>query len=213
MRVVLLGAPGSGKGTQAVRLSQHFDLQHVSTGDILRDEVARQTELGTKAKAFMDQGELVPDQLVVDMVASRLQQKFVLDGFPRSFPQATSLDAILKKERLSLDAVLNLVVPVEEIVKRLSSRLVCTQCKAVFAAGTKGACPKCGGNLGRRKDDNPETIRERLRVYREKTQPLESHYSAQNLLVNVDGVGAPDEIFTRLKAALEQRRSSKETRR
>ncbi|MDP2717595.1 MAG: adenylate kinase [Candidatus Micrarchaeota archaeon] len=205
MRVVLLGAPGSGKGTQAVRLAQHVDLQHVSTGDILRDEVARQTDLGKKAKTFMDAGELVPDQLVVDMVASRLQKKFVLDGFPRSLPQAESLDAILKNENLPLDAVLNLVVPVEEIVKRLSSRLVCTACKAVFAAGTKGSCPKCGGVLGRRKDDNPETIRERLRVYKEKTQPLEAHYAAQNLLVNVDGMGAPDEIFSRLKSALETR--------
>ena len=202
MRLVLLGPPGSGKGTQAVRLATAFGLQHVATGDILRDEVARQTDLGQKAKAFMDAGRLVPDQLVSDMIAARLQDKFILDGYPRSLPQAESLTALLKQKGWSLDAVLNLQVPEDEIVARLSGRLVCLQCKTVFAAGTKGSCAKCGGNLGKRADDNPATVRERLAVYHEKTKPLEDYYQKAGLLQNVPGVGKPDDIFQRLQTVI-----------
>ncbi|MBI4360525.1 adenylate kinase [Candidatus Micrarchaeota archaeon] len=208
MRIVLLGPPGSGKGTQAVRLSEHYRVQHVSTGDILRDEVARQTELGKQAKSFMDQGELVPDQLVVDMVAARLKDSFVLDGFPRSLPQAESLDLLLKEKNLPLTAVFNLDVPEEEIVRRLTKRLVCLACKAVFPSGTQGACAKCGGKLGKRGDDKPETIRERLRVYRQKTKPLEDYYHhRQGLLRQIPGMGAPDEIFKLLTQQLDSAKS------
>ncbi len=204
MRLVLLGPPGSGKGTQAVRLAHAFGLQHVATGDILRDEVARQTELGVKAKAFMDAGQLVPDQLVSDMIAARLQENFILDGYPRSLPQAESLTILLKQKGWSLDAVLNLDVPEAEIVARLSGRLVCSQCKSVFPAGTQGACPKCAGALGKRADDNPAVIRERLAVYRDKTKPLEDYFQKQGLLKDVQGVGTPDEIFKKLKDALKK---------
>lgn len=207
MRIVLLGPPGSGKGTQAVRLAEHYKLQHVSTGDILRDEVSRQTELGKKAKKFMDQGELVPDQLVVDMIASRLKDAFVLDGFPRSLPQAESLDALLKEKNVPLSAVFNLDVSEEEIVRRLTKRLVCLDCKAVFPAGTQGTCLKCGGSLGKRGDDKPETIRERLRVYRQKTKPLEDYYRRQGLLRQIPGLGAPDEIFKLLTQQLDSAKS------
>lgn len=206
-RIVLLGPPGSGKGTQAVRLAEHYQSQHVSTGDILRSEVANETDLGTKAKSFMDQGELVPDQLVVDMVAGRLKDSFVLDGFPRSLPQAESLDALLKEKELPLTVVFNLDVPEEEIVRRLTKRLVCLDCKAVFPAGTQGSCAKCGGSLGKRGDDKPETIRERLRVYRQKTKPLEDYYQRQGLLVQIPGLGHPDEIFKLLTQQLHSAKS------
>ncbi|MBI2445553.1 adenylate kinase [Candidatus Micrarchaeota archaeon] len=202
MRLVLLGPPGSGKGTQAVRLAKTLDLQHVATGDILRDEVARQTGLGAKAKAFMDAGQLVPDQLVSDMIAARLHEKFILDGYPRSLPQAESLTILLKQKGWNLDAVLNLDVPEEEIVARLGGRQVCAQCKSVFPAATTGPCPKCGGKLGKRADDNPTVIRERLAVYRDKTKPLEDYYRKAGLLNNVSGVGKPDDIFQRLQAAI-----------
>jgi len=202
MRLVLLGPPGSGKGTQAVRLASAFNLQHVATGDILRDEVARQTELGAKAKAFMDAGQLVPDQLVSDMIAGRLQPDFILDGYPRSLPQAESLTQLLKQKGWNLDAVLNLDVPEEEIVARLSGRLVCSACKSVFSAGTPQPCPKCGGQLGKRADDNPAIIRQRLAVYHEKTKPLEDYYQKAGLLKNVPGVGKTDDIFARLKSAI-----------
>ncbi len=204
MRLVLLGPPGSGKGTQAVRLAQAFGLQHVATGDILRDEVARQTELGVKAKAFMDAGQLVPDQLVSDMIAARLEDKFILDGYPRSLPQAQSLTALLKQKSWQLDAVLNLQVPEDEIVSRLGGRLGCLQCKTGFPAGTHGPCSKCQGKLGKRADDNPDTIRQRLAVYHEKTKPLEDYFQKQGLLKNVPGVGSPDAIFKRLQTVLEK---------
>lgn len=202
MRLVLLGPPGSGKGTQAVRLAAALKLQHVATGDILRDEVARQTPLGQKAKAFMDAGSLVPDQLVSDMIAARLQPDFILDGYPRSLPQAESLTKLLKAKGWQLDAVLNLDVPEDEIVARLSGRLVCQNCKTVFPAGTSGPCSKCGGTLGKRADDNPAVIRQRLAVYHEKTKPLEDYYRKAGLLNEVPGVGQPDAIFARLQAAI-----------
>lgn len=202
MRLVLLGPPGSGKGTQAVRLAQTYRLQHVATGDILRDEVARQTDLGKKAKAFMDAGQLVPDQLVSDMIAARLQPDFILDGYPRSLPQAESLTALLKQKNWNLDAVLNLDVAEDEIVSRLSGRLICQKCKTVFPAGIKGACQTCGGQLGKRTDDNPATIRERLAVYHDKTKPLEDYYRKNGLLKDIQGTGSPEEIFYRLKDIL-----------
>ncbi|MBI5226606.1 adenylate kinase [Candidatus Micrarchaeota archaeon] len=204
MRLVLLGPPGSGKGTQAVRLAQAFGLQHVATGDILRDEVARQTDLGIKAKAFMDAGQLVPDQLVSDMIAGRLQADFILDGYPRSLPQAESLTHLLKQKGWTLDAALNLQVPEDEIVARLSGRLVCLQCKTVFPAGTESPCQKCGGKLGKRADDNANVIRERLNVYHNTTKPLENYYQKLGLLREVPAVGSPDEIFKRLCATLKR---------
>ncbi len=201
MRLVLLGPPGSGKGTQAVRLAQHYGLQHVATGDILRDEVAQKTDLGQKAKTFMDSGQLVPDQLVSDMIAARLQPAFILDGYPRSLPQAESLTALLKQKSWQLDAVLNLEVPEDEIVARLGGRLLCIQCKAVFPARTPSPCQKCGGKLGKRADDNPDTVRQRLAVYHEKTEPLEDYYKKQGLLKDIRGVGTPDDIFQRMQDA------------
>ncbi len=185
-------------------ISKSYGLQHVSTGDILRDEVAKQTPLGKKAKSFMNAGELVPDQLVVDMIASRLESNFLLDGFPRSLPQAEGLEKILSGKKWAIDSVLNLDVPEGVIVSRLSGRLVCTSCKAVFASNATGPCAKCGGPLGKRADDNPDTVRERLRVYKEKTKPLEDYYAKKGLLVGVNGVGSPEEIFARVKAVLKK---------
>ncbi|MBI5036316.1 adenylate kinase [Candidatus Micrarchaeota archaeon] len=201
MRIILLGAPGSGKGTQAVVLAKEFDLQHVSTGDLLRAEVAVQSELGKKAKEFMDRGELVPDALVVKMIASRLQKDFVLDGFPRSIGQAEALEKVLAEKKSLIDFVLNIVVSDETVVSRLGRRLVCGNCKAVFKEGV-AKCGECGGALVKRKDDNPETIRDRLRVYREKTKPLEDYYEKTGLLKNIDGEGSSEEVFERIKKVL-----------
>jgi adenylate kinase len=204
--VILLGAPGAGKGTQAARLSATHALPHVSTGDLLRDHVRRKTELGEKAKRFMDRGEYVPDALVLDMLAARVgapdcRDGYVLDGFPRTEFQARALDQHLGGEDRVI--VANLDVSDESIVARAAGRLSCQDCARVFHARTApprkiGRCDACGGELVQRSDDAAPVVRERLRVYREKTAPLVRYYEQRGLLTTVDGELSPDDVFRRL---------------
>jgi len=206
--VILLGAPGAGKGTQAARLAAARGLPHVSTGDLLRDNVKRGTQLGTDAKAYMDRGEYVPDALVLDMLAARVSQAdcgdgYVLDGFPRTDVQARALDQRLDpKDRLQ---VVNLEVSDESIVERAAGRLSCKgkNCGRVYHVKyapprTPGRCDLCGSELYQRADDAPDVVRERLRVYREKTAPLVGYYQERGLLSAIDGEASPDVVFERL---------------
>jgi len=206
--VILLGAPGAGKGTQAARLSQARSLPHVSTGDLLRDHVKRGTTLGAKAKGFMEAGKYVPDELVLDMLAARVaapdcQEGYVLDGFPRTDVQARALEQRLKPSDQVL--VVNLEVADESIVARAAGRLSCKGCARVYntlSAPPKkaGQCDACGGELFQRSDDAAPVVRERLRVYREKTAPLVRYYQERGLLTSIDGEQSPDAVFNRLDA-------------
>ena len=211
-RVVLLGPPGAGKGTQAKLLEEKFAAPQISTGDILRKAVAEQSVLGKQASEYIRRGELVPDQLIIDLVAERLKEKdcekgFVLDGFPRTIAQAQSLEDILKKMGLALTCVLSVQVPHELIVERLSGRRTCKGCGALYhvvfdppkAAGT---CNRCGGELFQRDDDREETIGNRLRVYDNQTAPLVSYYRERGLLKSIDGVGKVEDIGKRMIQAL-----------
>jgi adenylate kinase len=211
--VVLLGAPGAGKGTQAVRLSKTLALPHVSTGDLLRDNMKRGTPLGMQAKAYMEKGELVPDALVLDMLGARVSAPdcaagYVLDGFPRTEVQARALEERLVGQAVT---VVNLEVSDESIVRRAAGRLSCKQCGAVFhresAPPTKpGVCDACGGELFTRSDDSPPVVRERLRVYREKTAPLVAFYSARGMLETIDGERSPDQVFALLSGLVPGKR-------
>ena len=211
-RVVLLGPPGAGKGTQAKLLEEKFAAPQISTGDILRKAVAEQSVLGKQASEYIRRGELVPDQLIIDLVAERLKEKdcekgFVLDGFPRTIAQAQSLEDILKKMGLALTCVLSVQVPHKLIVERLSGRRTCKGCGALYhvvfdppkAAGT---CNRCGGELFQRDDDREETISNRLRVYDNQTAPLVSYYRERGLLKSIDGVGKVEDIGKRMIQAL-----------
>lgn len=203
--VVLLGAPGAGKGTQAVRLSKARSLPHVSTGDLLRDNMKRGTPLGAQAKGFMEKGELVPDALVLDMLAARVSapdcsEGYVLDGFPRTEVQAQALEKRLAGQKVT---VVNLEVTDESIVRRAAGRLSCKQCGTVFHRESApprkaGVCDACGGELFTRSDDSAPVVRERLRVYRDKTAPLVEFYSRRGLLQTIDGEQSPDAVFARL---------------
>ena len=214
--VILLGAPGAGKGTQASRLAQARSLPHVSTGDLLRDHVKRGTELGAKAKGFMDRGEYVPDTLVLDMLGERVAEPdcragYVLDGFPRTDVQARALEQRLAgKVRVH---VANLEVSDESIVERAAGRLSCRQCGRVYHAKSappkqSGKCDACGGELYQRSDDAAPVVRERLRVYREKTAPLVRFYEQRGLLTTIDGELAPDAVFRRLDGSIPSNGSS-----
>ncbi len=204
--IILLGAPGSGKGTQAVRLAEATALPHVSTGDLFRANIKSQTELGSRAKGYMDAGELVPDELVLDMLFDRVGHEdcrigYILDGFPRTMPQAEALDARL--DGSVEQRVANLQVSDEAIVERAAGRLLCKECGAIhhrtFAPPkVEGVCDACGGPLYQRPDDAPDVVRERLRVYTEQTAPLVRYYEERNLLTHVDGSGSPDEVFRNL---------------
>jgi adenylate kinase len=211
-RVVLLGPPGAGKGTQAKLLEEKFAAPQISTGDILRKAVAEQSVLGKQASEYIRRGELVPDKLIIDLVAERLKEKdcekgFVLDGFPRTIAQAQSLEDILKKMGLALTCVLSVQVPHKLIVERLSGRRTCKGCGALYhvvldppkAAGT---CNRCGGELFQRDDDREETIGNRLRVYDNQTAPLVSYYRERGLLKSIDGVGKVEDIGKRMIQAL-----------
>lgn len=211
-RVVLLGPPGAGKGTQAKLLEQEFGAVQISTGDILRKAVADQTPLGKQAGDFIKRGALVPDDVIVDLIAERLQQKdcakgFLLDGFPRTIPQAESLDAILKKLALNLNCVLSVQVPREVIIERLAGRRTCRKCGAlshvVFDPPKQaGVCDRCGGELFQRDDDREETIVHRLTVYENQTAPLVDYYRRRGALREIDGVGSVSEIRARVMTAL-----------
>ena len=212
IRVVLLGAPGAGKGTQAKLLQETFGAPQISTGDILRKAVADQTPLGKQAADYINRGALVPDAVIVDMVGQRLQADdckhgFILDGFPRTIPQAESLDALLARLRMSLNCVLSVKVPQAEIIARLSGRRTCKNCGGLFHVAfdppkTADVCDQCGGALIQREDDSEATIKHRLEVYDNQTAPLVRYYRDRGLLRELDGVGGIDEIRKRVFAAL-----------
>ena len=212
LRVVLLGPPGAGKGTQAKFLQEQYGGCQVSTGDILRKAVAEQTPLGKEASGYISRGALVPDDLIVDLVAERLKEKdcaqgFILDGFPRTIPQAQSLDEILKKMGIALNGVLSVQVPQKVIVERLAGRRTCRGCGALYHLAfdppkTEAICDRCGSELVQRDDDHEETIVARLKVYDTQTAPLVDYYRERNLLRSVDGVGTVDDIRNRIIQAL-----------
>ncbi len=206
MNIVLLGAPGAGKGTQAQRLVADYGVAHISTGDLLRAAVKAQSELGVAAKKYMDAGELVPDQLVIDLVKERLsaddaQKGFILDGFPRNATQAVTLDTELAAMDRELDAALLVDVPAEAIIDRLSSRRTCRDCG--YTAGPDTAvCPSCSGEMYQRDDDKPETIKNRLDVYEKNTSPLVEYYRGQGILKVVDGNRDIDLVYADVKNEL-----------
>lgn len=205
MKIIMLGAPGAGKGTQAKRIADKYQIPHISTGDIFRANIKNGTELGKKAKTYMDQGMLVPDELVVDLVVDRLAQEdckngCVLDGFPRTIPQAESLDAALAEKNETIDYAIDVDVPDENIIHRMSGRRACVGCGATYHivyAPTKaeGICDRCGEKLILRDDDKAETVKKRLEVYHTQTQPLIDYYTSKNVLKSVDGTKDMEEVF------------------
>ncbi len=210
MRLVLMGPPGAGKGTQGARLAQRYEIPRYSTGDILRAARREGTELGRAAQEYMDAGELVPDDIILGMMREALASDeaaggFLLDGFPRTVPQAEGLAELLEDLGFELDAVVDLEVPDEEIVRRLSARRVCVDCGRVAPAGTTDdePCPECSGELRRRADDDPETVRRRLEVYRDETAPVLAWYEASDTrVVRVRGTGSVDDVLERVVEAL-----------
>ena len=205
MKIIMLGAPGAGKGTQAKKIAQKYEIPHISTGDIFRANIKNGTELGKKAKTYMDQGLLVPDELVVDLVVDRVNQDdckdgYVLDGFPRTIPQAEALDQALARLNQKVDYAINVEVPDENIGNRMSGRRACVGCGAtyhiVFAPTQKeDVCDNCGGSLILRDDDKPETVQKRLGVYHEQTQPLIEYYTNAGILKEVDGTIDIEDVF------------------
>lgn len=205
MKIIMLGAPGAGKGTQAKKIAAKYNIPHISTGDIFRANIKNGTELGNKAKTYMDQGLLVPDELVVDLVVDRVKQDdcangYVLDGFPRTIPQAEALDKALNAIGEKMDYAIDVDVPDENIVHRMSGRRACVGCGATYHleyAPTKaeGVCDVCGKELILRDDDKPETVKKRLGVYHEQTQPLIDYYTNAGILKTVDGTIDINEVF------------------
>ena len=205
MKIIMLGAPGAGKGTQAKQIADKYSIPHISTGDIFRANIKNGTELGKKAKQYMDQGALVPDELTCDLVMDIIQQDdckngFVLDGFPRTIPQAEALDAALGKINEKMDYAIDVDVPDENIVNRMSGRRACLNCGATYhlisiPPKVEGICDRCGSEIVLREDDKPETVQKRLKVYHEQTQPLIDYYKNQGILKSVDGTQPMDEVF------------------
>lgn len=205
MKIIMLGAPGAGKGTQAKKIAEKYQIPHISTGDIFRANIKNGTELGKKAKTYMDQGLLVPDELTLELIMDRFQNPdcangYVLDGFPRTIPQAEALTAALEKNGETIDYAINVEVPDENIVARMSGRRACLACGATYHvvyAPTKeeGICDRCGEKLVLRDDDKPETVKKRLDVYHSQTQPLIDYYTKQGKLVEVDGTQNVDAVF------------------
>ena len=205
MKIIMLGAPGAGKGTQAKQIAGKYSIPHISTGDIFRANIKNGTELVKKAKEYMDQGLLVPDELTCDLVMDRIQQDdckngFVLDGFPRTIPQAEALDAALTKIGEKMDYAIDVDVPDENIVSRMSGRRACLDCGATYhivslPPKTEGKCDHCGSDLVLRDDDKPETVQKRLTVYHEQTQPLIDYYKNQGILKSVDGTQPMEAVF------------------
>lgn len=214
MQIVLFGPPGAGKGTQAQLLSDEFNIPHISTGDILRENVKKGTVLGKKAKTYMDKGELVPDKILIDLIKDRLQKPdtrkgFLLDGFPRTIPQAEALDNILDDLNKRLDAVINIDVGEAELIRRLSGRRICRSCGASYhlvfnPPKASGVCNVCGGELYQRADDTEEAIKNRLKVYKKQTQPVMNYYKEKGLLIDVDGEREIDDIFSDISSTLEK---------
>lgn len=212
MRLILLGAPGAGKGTQAEMLMKLYNIPTISTGNIFREHISKNTELGQEAKRYMDEGKLVPDELVIELVKDRIVQDdckagMILDGFPRTIPQAKALDTMLVELGMPIDNVINVEVPDEVIVDRMSGRMVCPSCGASYHKLFKkesvlGICNECSAQLVQREDDKEETVKKRLEVYHAQTKPLIAHYTEQGKVLTIDGVGSVDEVRARVKKAL-----------
>ena len=206
MNVILLGAPGAGKGTQATRISSRYNLPHISTGDIFRANIQSKTEIGVLAKTYIDKGQLVPDDVTCKIVENRLNESdcengYLLDGFPRTIAQAEKLEQFSK-----VDCVININIDFSFLMERLCGRRVCKNCGESYHVSTlngKTDCAKCGGELYQRKDDNPETVQSRLSVYERQTQPLIDYYTRKGVIVNVAGEGTPEEVFASIVIALE----------
>ncbi|MGO4997151.1 adenylate kinase [Oribacterium sp. Sow4_G1_1] len=214
MKIVMLGAPGAGKGTQAIKIADKYDIPHISTGDIFRANIKGGTELGQKAKSYIDKGELVPDEVTIGMLLDRIAQDdckngYVLDGFPRTIPQAESLTEALKSQGDRIDFALNIDVPDEAIIKRMSGRRACPKCGATYhivyaAPKTENICDKCGTELIIRSDDKPETVKDRLNVYHQQTEPLIAYYKAAGVLREVDGTQELPKVFEDVVAILSE---------
>ena len=213
MKIIMLGAPGAGKGTQAKKIAEKYSVPHISTGDIFRANIKNGTELGKKAKTYMDQGALVPDELVVDLVVDRVAQDdakngYVLDGFPRTIPQAEALDAALAKLNDKVDFAIDVDVPDENIIDRMSGRRACVACGGTYhvkfnPTKVENVCDACGGQLILRDDDQPETVKKRLDVYHEQTQPLIEYYTKKGILKSVDGTQDMAKVFDCIVEILE----------
>ncbi len=205
MKIIMLGAPGAGKGTQAKQIADKFSIPHISTGDIFRANIKEGTELGKKAKGYMDAGELVPDELVCDLVVDRIQKEdcangFILDGFPRTIPQAEALTEALSAIGQKMDYAIDIEVNDAQIVERMGGRRACLNCGATYhivniPPKKEGICDRCGSEIILRDDDKPETVQNRLNVYHEQTQPLIDYYKEQGILSEVDGMQAMDKVF------------------
>lgn len=214
MKIIMLGAPGAGKGTQAKMLSERYGIPHISTGDIFRMNIKNNTELGQKAKGYMDAGQLVPDELVVDLVVDRIKAKdcmkgFILDGFPRTIPQAEALDYALNNQNEKIDYAINVDVPDENIIKRMSGRRACVGCGATYhlvynPTKKEGVCNVCGEKLILRDDDKPETVQKRLNVYHEQTQPLIDYYNKKEAILTVDGTQDIDVVYNEITRVLDK---------
>lgn len=213
MRIVLVGPPGAGKGTQAAFLAMNLSIPHISTGDLFRANISKQTELGKLAKSYMDAGNLVPDEVTIGMAKDRMEQPdaengFLLDGFPRNVSQAEALDVMLQDEGMALDGVLDLEVPESEVVKRIAGRRICRNDSShVFhvtykSPSREGVCDVCGGELYQRDDDSEETVRKRLEVYHTQTEPIIDYYKAQGLVVTISALGKVEDVTARAMEAL-----------
>lgn len=212
MKIIMLGAPGAGKGTQAKKIAEKYQIPHVSTGDIFRSNMKEGTELGMKAKAYMDQGALVPDELTIGMLMDRIAKEdckngYVLDGFPRTIPQAESLKNALSENGQKIDFAVNIDVPDENIISRMAGRRACVACGATYhivynPPKTEDVCDVCGQKLILRDDDKPETVKKRLAVYHEQTQPLIEYYDKEGVLANVDGTQDLNKVFSDITAIL-----------
>ena len=214
MKIIMLGAPGAGKGTQAKKIAEKYTIPHISTGDIFRANIKNNTELGQKAKTYMDKGELVPDELVVDLIMDRFKEAdcangYVLDGFPRTIPQAEALDKALAANGEKVDFAINVEVPDENIINRMSGRRACVGCGATYhikynPTKVEGICDACGEKLILRDDDKPETVRNRILAYNQKTQPLIQYYAEKGLLQTVNGSQPMDAVEAEIAALLEK---------
>jgi len=213
MRIIMLGAPGAGKGTQAKRISAEYGIPHMSTGDIFRANIKAGTELGMKAKSYIDQGALVPDEITIGMLMNRIHEAdcangYVLDGFPRTIPQAESLTKALKEDGTAVDYAINVDVPDENIIRRMGGRRACLNCGATYhivynAPKVEGICDTCGKELVLRADDKPETVQKRLSVYHDQTQPLIDYYGAAGVLKEVDGTQDMEKVFADIRGILQ----------
>ena len=215
MKIIMLGAPGAGKGSQASRIAKEYQLPHISTGDIFRANLKEETELGKRAKSFMDKGELVPDDITIAMLLDRIHKEdckngYILDGFPRTIPQAEALKEALAKKDEKIDLALDVEASDELIIKRMAGRRTCPACGAIYhivtlPPKTEGICDRCGADLIQRKDDNEETVKNRLKIYHEVTEPLISYYKKEGILEEIDGAEELDKVFEKVKRIIYER--------